>query len=922
MMSCFYFHLVDANYPPITPTNNETDRLALLKFKSVISSDPLGALNSWNDSTHFCEWHGVSCGSTTGHDTRARVTTLDLRHQKLSGPIAPHIGNLTFLTELLLNNNSLTEKIPPEIGHLRRLQRLYLSNNSLTGEIPSNISSCSALTIFHVGNNEFVGELPRWSNRKLRGYWVYKNYLTGTIPPSFGNFSSLETFAIGGNRLSGEIPESLGRLKNLHTLYLDLNNFTGEVPASIYNLSLLTYLSFGTNNLRGTLPWNLGTLLPNLQNFATYSNQFTGSIPISLSNASNLVTLQLGYNNFSGSVPNMARSRGLDWFLIDHNFLGGGGADDLSFISSLTNATSLENLAIGHNNFGDVFPLQFGNLSSRLRLLRIGGNKISGSIPSGIQNLINMQLFDASRNSLSGSIPTSIGKLQSLESLDLGHNKISGSVPSSIGNLTRLVLLSLESNNLDGEIPASVGNCQDLIFLDLSNNDLSGFIPQHVMELTSLSRLLNLSQNQLAGALPAEVSNLKNLGSLDLSHNMLSGSIPGNLGSCLGLEMVNLRGNLLQGPIPSGLGVLRGIQQFDVSSNNLSGEIPDIFQDMKFLQILNLSYNNLEGEVPQGGMLKNGSIVLVSGNSNLCGGVPELKLPPCNYYFKHLKKKKALSSKWKIVASTISIMLLFTLTSSCLLVIWIRKRRKRGSVSSDDSMLQLSYLRLYKATNGFSTANLIGKGSFGSVYRGVLDQNGSTIAVKVFNLDRRGATKSFVAECEALKNIRHRNLVRILTVCSGVDRQGNDFKALVYEFLANGSLEEWLHPVERADEPPKSLSFRQRMNVAINVASALDYLHHQCEMPIVHCDLKPSNILLDEDKVGHVGDFGLARFLRSSIDNLSSASQTSSTICIKGTIGYAPPGKYSTLDGTNYYKLFQLYDGIQRRTYGAPRIVN
>ncbi|CAL1358622.1 unnamed protein product [Linum trigynum] len=799
-------------------TGNETDRLALLEFKVAISSDPFGSFSSWNDSSaHFCKWQGVTCSTRHRGD---RVAVLDLRSLKLSGSISPHVGNLSFLTKLLLNDNGFTGLIPPEIGSLGRLQHLYLSNNSLTGGVP----------------------------------------------------------------------EALGRgLKNLQVLDLYLNDLSGEIPAPIFNLSLLRCLSFSWNHFHGALPWNLGILLPKLQNFAVYANEFTGSVPASLSNASNLVALQLGYNRFTGRVPSMASSRNLRYLMIDHNSLGSGDDDDdddLGFLSSLTIASRLDILDMSHNNFGGTFPEQVANLSTRLRTLDMGSNRISGKIPSGMRNLIRLQLFDASSNNLSGKIPWSIGNLQSLESLDLSYNKISGSVPLSIGNLSRLVLFSLGGNrHLDGEIPVSIGNCSKLIFLDLSDNNLRGIIPLEVMSLTSLSRVLNLSRNGLTGVIPAEVRNLKNLGSLDLSHNLLSGEIPHSMGSCLGIEVVNLRENLLQGSIPDCLGVLRGIQRFDVSVNNLTGEIPDVFQDMKFLQLLNISYNDLEGEVPRRGVLKNGSIILVAGNSRLCGGVPELELPPCN--FKGLKKA-ILSKKWKIViASTISSMLFLTL----IVIFWIRKRGKQGSVADDDSKLQLSYQRLLKATNGFSTTNLLGTGSYGSVYRGVLTENGTTIAVKVFNLDHRGAFKSFLAECEALKNIRHRNLVKILTVCSGVDRQGNDFKALVYELLANGSLEEWLHPVERADEPPKSLSlsFRQRMNVAINVASALDYLHHQCETPIVHCDLKPNNILLDEDKVGHVGDFGLARFLRSSDDNPCTTSLTSSTIGIKGTIGYAPP---------------------------------
>ena len=154
--------------------------------------------------------------------------------------------------------------------------------------------------------------------------------------------------------------------------------------------------------------------------------------------------------------------------------------------------------------------------------------------------------------------------------------------------------------------------------------------------------------------------------------------------------------------------------------------------------------------------------------------------------------------------------------------------------------MNVSYQSLLNATNGFSFANLIGVGSFGSVYKGILDQYKHTFAIKVMNLGYHGASKSFKAECEALRNIRHRNLVKVLTACSGVDYQGNDFKASAYEFMGNGNLYEWLHPTPRkineALEKQRKLSHLQRLNIAIDVASALDYLHNHCETPIVHCD--------------------------------------------------------------------------------------
>ncbi|KAL6280040.1 hypothetical protein ACE6H2_016921 [Prunus campanulata] len=870
---------------------NETDRLALLAIKAQIKQDPHNVFSSWNESIHFCSWHGVFCGRRH----RQRVTRLDLRSQKLAGSLSPHIGNLSFLRELELQNNSFSNKIPPEIGNLRRLQVLSLHHNSFSGLIPYNISYCSNLIFMEFNSNRLVGKIPSefGSLSKLQRIALNKNNLTGEIPPSLGNLSSLETLAATQNNLVGSLPTSLGQLKKLTFLVFDINYLSGTIPPSIYNLSALNTFGVGMNKIQGRLPSDLGKTLPNLQNFAIAFNQFFGSLPLSLSNATSLQLLEIQSNNFTGQMPDFRKLHNLEKFVIQQNHLGSGTTDgDLTFLTDLTNSTELKDLIMNDNNFGGTLPTSISNLSAKLEMFWFYNNQIHGSIPTDIGNLVNLESLLMGGNSFTGSIPTEIQKLSSLVELDISMNALSGRIPSSLGNLTKLYKLFLQGNNLEGVIPSSLGNCQRLILLDLSNNKLSGAIPQQVIGLPSLSLLLNLSTNNFTGSLPTEVGKLKSLGVLDVSNNMLSGELPSSLGSCESLEVLRLQDNFFKGSIPSSVIGLKGIKELDLSRNNLSGEIPKFLEGLVLLKKLDLSFNEFWGAVPTGGgAFKNASAISITGNTKLCGGIADLQLQKCK------SRKGGLSRSLKLiitlVLSGVALLGIVMVMSYFFLCSSRRKRKEIPFSTLANSFLQVSYATLLRATDEFSSANLIGAGSFGSVYKGILDDNDKhqLVAVKVFNLLRHGASKSFMAECEALRNIKHRNLVEIITACSSVDFHGNDFKALVYKYMDRGSLEEWLHPptdFEDVREAPESLNLDQRLDIAIDVACALDYLHNHCETPIVHCDLKPSNVLLDNEMTGHVSDFGLARFLSQETGINVSNSHTSS-IGIKGTVGYAAP---------------------------------
>ncbi|XP_061999525.1 probable LRR receptor-like serine/threonine-protein kinase At3g47570 [Rosa rugosa] len=861
------------------PTNvadalsNETDRFALLKLKESIVTDPQRLLNSWNESIHFCKWQGITCN--TRHQ---RVTALNLQSSDLHGTISPYIGNLSFLRTFNLQNNSFFGKIPQQVDLLFRLRILALTFNMLEGGIPVNLTFCSELSKINFGRNRLTGKIPLeiGSLMKLVDLNLEVNNLSGGIPPSLGNLSSLTSLSLSGNNLVGDVPGELGVLKSLSFFGISMNNLSGMIPPSLFNISSMQIFGITVNNFKGSIPPGVGLNMPNLQKMYLGGNEFSGQIPASFSNTSQLQVLDMGINNFVGQVPKIfGNLLDLRWLYIGGNNLGSNSINDLGFITSLTNCSKLKLLDFDSNNFGGVLPNSVANLSIQLDTFYLGNNQISGMIPSTFENLNNLIVLGLNENLFTGVIPSSLGKLQKLQRLGLHRNRLSGQTPSFIGNLTNLFQLELSGNKLEGRLPPSIPpNLQNL---GISQNRLSGDIPPDFIGLSSFL-YLNLSQNSLTGSLPVEVGKLKNLRALDISGNNLTGEIPETVGECQSLEYLYLQENLFQGMIPSSLATLRGIQYLDLSRNNLSGQIPNDLQKLPFLLYLNLSFNNLEGEVPNEGAFRNASAISLVGNTKLCGGVSELHLPACPVNVSKQRKAHGFILKLTI-SSVVGCFLLFAIL---FVLCWRRKQKKKplSAESSISFLSKVSYQTIFQATGGFSRSALIGSGSFGSVYKGILDQEeNKVVAIKVLNLQQKGASKSFTSECNALRNIRHRNLVKILTCCSSMDHNGNEFKALVFEYMSNGSLEEWLH----GEDQSSSLNLLQRLNIAVDVASALCYLHDHCEPQIIHRDMKPSNILLDDDMVARVGDFGLARLIKDSSQNQSS------TVGMKGTIGYAAP---------------------------------
>uniref|UniRef100_M8C8C9 non-specific serine/threonine protein kinase n=1 Tax=Aegilops tauschii TaxID=37682 RepID=M8C8C9_AEGTA len=849
---------------------SEVDRQALLSFKESITSDPRQVLSSWNHSISFCSWRGVTCGITLP----TRVISLNLNSAQLSGQLSPWIANLTSLERLDLSENRFSGSIPEELGTLRQLQFMILSVNILEGIIPRSLGTSRSLIHVNLTENHLVGTIPDFHRLPaLQTLILSENMLIGSIPRSLGTSRSLKIVDLSFNILTGNIPE-FHKMSTLEFLDLSKNNLSGSIPSSLGNVSSLVEIRLDTNRLSGLVPETFSHI-QNLSMLSLGNNNLSGLIPSSLANASNLQVIDLGYNLLNGRIPSLGSLLNLQLLILENNFLE---AEGWEFLVSLANCSQLEILEMSGNVLNGSLPRSVGNLSRSLVRLNLGRNQIVGTIPVEIFNLASLQMLSMDKNLLSGVIPSIIGNLDWLVVLDLSGNKFSGQIPSAIGNLSRLNQLSLDNNNLSGNIPASLGNCKQLDMLSLSFNSLEGPIPS---ELTNSTTLLSfdLSNNNLTGSIPLQVGALLQLARLDISVNKLSGQVPLSLGQCVQLVSLRLRSNMLNGSIPQSFSELKSIDQIDLSQNYLVGQIPEFFANMVYLHQLDLSANYFEGPIPTGGIFQKYSAVILDGNAGLCANATTnlFDFPLC-------PTTSAVESKHALLlVKLIPPIAIALLSFICYVVTVLKRRQAETAPCYKETMKKISYGDIVKATNWLSPVNKISSSRTGSIYIGRFEFDTDLVAIKLFHLEENGAHDSFATECEVLRNTRHRNLVKAVTVCSTVDLENNEFKAIVFDFMANGSLDMWVHPELHNNSPKRVLSLGQRLRIAMDVALALDYMHNQLTPPLIHCDLKPGNVLLDYDMTARVGDFGSARFLSST------PGSPEDLVVVEGTIGYIAP---------------------------------
>ncbi|RWR78244.1 receptor-like protein kinase HSL1 [Cinnamomum micranthum f. kanehirae] len=843
----------------------------LLKIKSDWQNPP--SLSNWTSSNgNHCSWPEINC---TADGT---ITEIVLRNKNLSHPIPSSICDLTNLTKIDLYWNNIPGPFPIYLSNCANLQYLDISQNYFVGRLPSDIDRLSSVQYFYLYGNNFTGDIPpeigRMSN--LVDLELHLNLFNGSVPSEIGNLANLETLVLSYLSImrGWSIPPEFGRLKKLKNLWIRNSNLTGEIPGSLTNLTDLAFLDLAGNKLKGDIPRDLFRL-KNLKVAYLFYNSLSGEIPRPV-DALGLEDVDLSMNQLTGTIPeDFGQLRNLSYLYLYYNRISG------EIPAGLGRLPLLIDVRLSNNGLTGSLPPELG-LHANLENFEVSINRLSRTLPEYLCHGGVLRGLEVFSNNMSGSVPESLGNCNSLTTVQLYKNGFSGDIPVGLWSAENLTSIMIYDNQFTGRLPEKLA--WNLSRLEISNNIFSGPIPARI-SYSKILMVFKASNNQFSGEIPESLTELTQLQKLELDGNRISGELPPKIISWRALNVLNLRKNQLTGRIPAAIGLLSGLNSLDLSGNQLSGEIPPELGNLKLNQ-LDLSSNQLSGQIPNG--LKNPIFEnSFLHNRGLCAANPlSINLRSCAS-----QSRKSSKISRRVLASMLAIAGFLTLVLAFLawfVLLDYRKRKQRKDLATwkFTSFQRLDFSEA-NIVRGLVESNLIGSGGSGNVYRiPVGNQAGEVVAVKkIWNRGSLDAKleKQFQAEIAILSRIRHSNIVKLLCCVSS-----KDSKLLVYEYMELGSLDRWLFKKRNgATIESGLLDWPSRYRIAVEAAQGLCYMHHSCSPPIIHRDVKSSNILLDSERKARIADFGLARML-------SGKGEPETVSTVAGTNGYIAPEYFYT----------------------------
>ncbi|KAM3393936.1 hypothetical protein P3S68_002937 [Capsicum galapagoense] len=812
--------LYDEKLPNIPP---------LAKEDEDVINDLLGCSGEILSPSCSIESNSVTCDCYPENQKRCRVVHIDFSNRQLQGVIPAKIGNLLYLKRLYLNGNNLRGYIPESFKNLDNLLELSLCDNLLEGPIPP-----------------FFGQM-----KSLKSIYLCKNFFNQTIPPQLGFLPSLEYLGLDNNLLSGKIPDELGNIKSLIGLYLV------------------------DNQLSDVLPDRLGHLV-NLEELHLQNNEFIGPLPLSFKNLNKLTYFNVRGNNLNGAIPDifeqwqdlrsmnlMGKLKNLTELHISHLIGGSSSFPDLSG-TKILRVLTLRNCSIA-----DRIPIQIWNLSG-LQYLDLSFNSLFGAIPEAVNNSLNYIFLR--KNNLNETIPAWMNATQYVDvsenlfrNVGINHGQtlnpdlnLFECCPNEKDKVAKRDLIDFDCKNgtqfydwlyincggesvsVDGRVyEADVNPRGESTFFNRSNwgysSSMGNFLwasrykyilndsQIHVGEaqLYSSARLSPISLKYYGFCLKSGVYDVKlHFAEISSSENKISHSKVGHLFD------VDIQGE----------NVLRN---FNIEKD--AGGVNKAITK-EFTRVLN---NSLEIHLYWSGK---GSV-----------------LYPSKYYgplISAITVTPARESNLSTGALVgISVFALLLLTVLFIGFTWRFKDIWRGELE----LVELypgglyDYRKIKAATKKFDIANRIGEGGFGTVYKGILS-NGTAVAVKKLLRTKEGMWE-FAEKSRAIAGMKHSNIVTLMGCCVG-----NNQLLLIYDkeeekekFSCTNDKLSFGYLTGSGDELRARLDWPTRYRICLGLAEGLAFLHEGSKQEIIHGDIKPANILLDDDLNPKIYDFGFAR---------------------------------------------------------------
>lgn len=796
------------------------------------SVDPCSSSGTWNNSEGLLI-SNLTCDCSFKNHTECHIISLQLMRQNLSGVLPEEVANLTYLRYLDLSRNFIVGPIPASWASLP-VFNLSLQGNRISGTLPKEL-----------------GRMPMLKSIQLEG-----NQLEGPIPPELGNIISLERFFISANNITGELPSTFSRLSNMTDFRIDGNNISGRIPSFIKNWQRVNRI-----DMQGTL--------------------MSGPIPPEISSLKNLTELRV--TDLSG--PSMK-------------------------FPPLQNALHLTEVVLRNCSIYGEIPSYLG-LMQYLKVLDISFNKLTGRIPANFGGMVALQYLYLTDNMLTGDLPAWMlrNKASNKVNMDVSYNDFTGNPPTECQQANVNMVSSFSSSNdnslqpcLRKNLPCMGKPQYSSLFINCGGKsvvidgnvyeDDSSQIGTSTFVLSDDRKWAYSSTGDFVGNENADYI-ARNTSKLTLAHPELYTEArlsPLSLkyyGLCMenGEYLVKLHfaeivftddrtyssnGKRVFDALIQGAKVLKDF--------NIQDEAGGVHQALTKNFTTNITENTLEIHFYWGGK---GTTAIPDR------GVYGPLISAISVTQMH-RNHHGISTGVMIIIIAASCLVAILLLLACYIMIFRKKNLKGNSrlfsyhgrktdtlEHQTRAQYSLSLKEIESATQYFDSANKIGEGGFGPVYKGTL-ADGTAVAVKKLSSKSSQGNREFLNEIGIISALRHPNLVRLFGCCIDGDQL-----LLIYEFLENNSLGRALFG---RSEHQLKLDWPTRYNICLGTAKGLAYLHEESTLKIIHRDIKPSNILLDERLQPKISDFGLAK--------LNDDSGRVSTR-IAGTVGYMAP-EYAT----------------------------